>query len=450
MPRRADMRGWTPPKIIEHHGFDEDFGQPSLPGMPGHDRLPAGGIDKHHPLWHQDRNPNVWGNLAHADHNPFRQHSFGDSFDLHDAWEDHDGWNDKNSRDHDKMLRHVQKAVSGGTPCIAVTPHVIHSVLDDRRVKSQFETGTSNGMLNRRGRAGVEHMHFGYPDAEGRDWHASEVGHGDPDSFMHEDEDDHPADHPDHARPIYGYLARHTLANDTARMYGAHVLVLKKPHVWHRTTACIGDSLNLRAHLRPQPVQDFREHAIPLRSDSGHLNAREWDNPEADLSHRIEMHRGLHLDKSPEGYVEAQIHGGVHLNDIHYAVLRGLGGHVGDLKRHLSEAKVPWVHTHTPGHGHSIPDVIDHSSAHQAMAALHYQAKLVQAMEGAMSGRVVAQQGPDRFLIELPDGKGQIADTGDGKIWPPIAIESILARGYWEATSAIDVEDVLALVKPAV
>ena len=50
--------------------------------------------------------------------------------------------------------------------------------------------------------------------------------------------------------------------------------------------------------------------------------------------------------------------------------------------------------------------------------------------------KVVAQQGESRYLIdlELDDGseRAQIADLGAGKLFPPMLIHSILARGYWE------------------
>jgi hypothetical protein len=66
--------------------------------------------------------------------------------------------------------------------------------------------------------------------------------------------------------------------------------------------------------------------------------------------------------------------------------------------------------------------------------------------------RVVAQRG-ESFLLEIGEGRGRVLDLRHGRLFPPMAIDSILARGYWQPFSgnpdAIlarleDVEDVVA------
>lgn len=46
--------------------------------------------------------------------------------------------------------------------------------------------------------------------------------------------------------------------------------------------------------------------------------------------------------------------------------------------------------------------------------------------------KIVAQNGPDTFLVDVGGGKGRILDRGQGVYFAPWNIESILARGYWE------------------
>jgi hypothetical protein len=450
MPK-DELRGWKPPKILDHYGFGtQDPGQPSLPGMPGHSLLPPEGTRPGHPLYHERSNPNVWGSLAGTHHNPFLDGGFGSGYDMDWSWDHHDGLDDgDNYHRFTKMVDRIKHHVSRGTPCIAVDTHVLGSVLHDGRYKSQFESGTSNGMLHEETRAGVEHMHFGYPSEAGREWHetATMMGY---DSDSAEPEDGHPPDHPSHARPVYGILAHHPLRNTLAHHYGRHLLVLKKPVVWHRTTACVGDSLNNHMHVRPQPVQAFNEHAIPLRSKwNTDLDEYERNTPERDAAHRIQIHKDHHLDRDRGfgDYTEAQFHGGVSLHDLHYAVLRG-GRHeaaVERLKEHLNDKGVPWVHTDHPHSGVPL-DVKDHFLRN----AVRYQGNLERILGGAMQGKVIAQQGPNRFLIEHPDGTGQIADTSERRLYPPQSVASIAARGYWEPTTSVDLDDVLALVRPAV
>jgi hypothetical protein len=61
--------------------------------------------------------------------------------------------------------------------------------------------------------------------------------------------------------------------------------------------------------------------------------------------------------------------------------------------------------------------------------------------------KIIAYQGTKRYLLEvgldhrgLP--MGRVLDLGQGKLFPPFNIHSILARGYWEEyTGSQDILD---------
>ncbi|MDR7000992.1 hypothetical protein [Neobacillus niacini] len=45
---------------------------------------------------------------------------------------------------------------------------------------------------------------------------------------------------------------------------------------------------------------------------------------------------------------------------------------------------------------------------------------------------IIAQQGDDRLLLLYPDDQGRILDIHSSVIFPPMHLESLLGRGYWE------------------
>lgn len=408
---------WTPP-----NRNTEDPDRPALPGMP---ELKAPRITPHHPQYGRAHSSEVWGSLAHPDlteHNPFlndpqekeeehgeqpgqlwRQESGG----YHDRYEDYDNVPEA---DPDKVERRVQRAIGKALPAIAISHHALGKVLDSGRLKSQFETYTSGGSLAPESRQDVEHKMFGYP---------------------HE--------LPHHARPIYGYLTHNPAAQHPgARGYGEHTLILHRPRIWHRTSAFIGDSLNNQhdghsAH----PVQDFHLSGFPQ-----HANPKEWRLDQRD-----------HDSDIP--YTEAQYHGGVGLRDIHYAVLHKTHGWAAihdrdgtakheELKDKLDQHKIPWVEMEQ-----GKPVRWEHH-----LGRLMRDAQMGAHMNESQS-RVVGQQGPGRYLIDLGydnehgHRQAQVADTTTGHLHPPQSKDSILARGYWdEPDFHVEVEHVLPLVTP--
>jgi hypothetical protein len=144
---------------------------------------------------------------------------------------------------------------------VAIPYELVDKVIGDGRLKSQFETRTSRGALHPTARTKVDISQFGY----------------------------HPTVEPA-KRPIYGYLTTGGKMNDKSvtevAQYGAVQLVMKKD-VHGRSTYTGEDSLgspNLQPKLFGEP------------------------SPEATMY-------GF-------GYGEAQIHGGVSLQDVDYVTVQ--------------------------------------------------------------------------------------------------------------------------------
>jgi hypothetical protein len=414
MPGMHASREWVPPK--------RNTDDPSAPPLPGMPEAKAPRITPFHPKYHQAGNHEVWGFLAHPDlqeHNPFLKepdHDYAPSPDDPGfQWrQDFGGWMDRED-DESKMApeavrKHVQRAFDKASPAIAIDTHPLHQVLDSGRVKTQFETHTSGGMLAPEERRDTEHKMFGYPH-----------------------------DLPAHARPVYGYLthdpSRH---HPAAQTYGNHTLVLHRPRIWHRTSAFLGDSLDDQGGGHSaHPVQDFGASGFPHYADPKQYRLDDID------------------DEGSISYTEAQYHGGVGLRDVHYAVLHkpdeftfrhdttGLHRYHA-LKDKLNQHRIPWVEM-----DRGKPTHWEH----------HLSRLMANTTKGAYMNRdraqVIGQQGPGRYLIDLgyEDENGhrqaQIADTNTGELHPPMSKDSILARGYWEDPEfEVSVHDVLPLVTP--
>lgn len=276
--------------------------------------------------------PEAWGVLAEPGvHNPFSKGPL--------AWVRHSiqvkhGWDKAEAaapeivdRFHARYLHHVDNS----QPAISVPTVVLRHIVRSGRMKSQFETGRSSGDYNPERRSSAEKFWFGYGE-----------------------------DHPDHARPIYGYLTRHPYTDDATHSYGAHTLILHKPRVWHRTTYTGADSLDNRRRIAPVPVTNRHSlHGMPLEhfdlddemasemspEEIGHHMRR--FNPE-----RIADEFWRHPDDVNDiNYPEAQYHGGVSLKDVRHVILRspenssGMDDEVAHHAAHLTRAGIPWVHT---------------------------------------------------------------------------------------------------------
>jgi hypothetical protein len=135
------------------------------------------------------------------------------------------------------------------------------AILKDGRQKSQFETGTSSGLLDHGIRADYERTSMGVPS----DIRVSQ-------------------------RPIYGTVG---FGDSTATQYGTVEFVLKNS-IKQRTTVTVGDSLMRRLAVTPSLCTDIQPYSL-LRPEKSQ-NASEYANK--------------------YGYIEAQIHGAVTNNDI--------------------------------------------------------------------------------------------------------------------------------------
>lgn len=145
----------------------------------------------------------------------------------------------------------------------------LRSALDEGRFKTQFETGTSSGVLDTEMRANFEQMTWGYP-----------------------------LDLPGAQRPIYGYVSTGGVrpvsagVHHTVDSYGDIQIVLRDS-VRGRTTVSAADSLDHRSDLVPAPIS-----APDWRAGLGH--DQDYASPNWYREH----------------YIEAQIHGGVTWDDV--------------------------------------------------------------------------------------------------------------------------------------
>lgn len=184
-------------------------------------------------------------------------------------------WDDMTEAERTALVMRVREVRDTGTVCIAVPYDATHDILSDGRFMSQFEVGDSGGAYDPDMRAMQETAVF----------------------------DHHPHVVPA-ARPIYGYVAPDgkVTANGVSQ-YGETRFVLK-PDVATRTTMTVGDSLN--THATPVPM-------------TGDVTARDISNSAArtffgDSGQRLAtagISRFVDWD-----YFEAQIHGGVSLDDV--------------------------------------------------------------------------------------------------------------------------------------
>jgi hypothetical protein len=180
---------------------------------------------------------------------------------------------------------------------IRVPRQVLQEVLQDGRFKNQFESGRSGGTLDYDIRADAEHHLFGYGD---EDLDALQ----DPDMPVNSVVE--PAE-----RPIYGYLSNDEVERFAmVQQYGDAITILK-PEVRTRTTFTFDDSLAKR--YIPSPVNEPSYESLPPLSRLGRPGEEPVfpatpDGTFLSAEHLWQVH-GMR-------YIEAQIHGGVRLEDI--------------------------------------------------------------------------------------------------------------------------------------
>lgn len=177
---------------------------------------------------------------------------------------------------------------------IAFPNKAYSDILKDQRFKSQFETGTSNGMYDPTERARFEHEMFGIP------------------------EDIDPA-----RRPIYGHITDRSYPG-MAGGYGEWNAVLD-PSVNKRASFHFGDSLGFEA---PGPHGPFWQGRDPMEFENRD-KFRQWldkykdpllfqqpDPFEPNAKNLLDRASKESWEPAPGSYVEAQIHEGVPWSDV--------------------------------------------------------------------------------------------------------------------------------------
>lgn len=224
-----------------------------------------------------------------------------------------DGWSGSSLADapdlRERMVQRWKNMVDRSDVRIRINNGYFMETLRDGRFENQFSAGTSGGYYGPKVRSTAEARLFGIPDD---------------------------VTNPD-THPVYGYLAEGVETGySSARQYG-DIVVHLRDDVRRRTTFTIGDSLGLE--YLPSPVEDI-DWASLVYDRRTAMGARK-------------------IQEAGIPYVEAQIHGGVSLDDIRLVEVPPLRDYLGDpryraqaaverkyhdeLVNALEELGIPWV-----------------------------------------------------------------------------------------------------------
>lgn len=174
----------------------------------------------------------------------------------------------------------MTEVMATAEPRIRITPDGLRGVLRDGRMKTQFETGSSRGAYDPSLRASVE----------------SELW-------------DIPVDYAATKRAIYGYLeSPHDVAGGGVQQYGGLVVRLK-PAVRQRTTFTMSDSLG--GDMVPSPINAPR--AASLRPGQA---AKALQTESRNINEYFYGKAGYSAERVQSSYIEAQVHGGVAVDDM--------------------------------------------------------------------------------------------------------------------------------------
>ncbi|EIV92550.1 DUF3626 domain-containing protein [Frankia sp. QA3] len=198
-----------------------------------------------------------------------------------------------------EMQAYVEQLFAGEEVAVRVTGATLQSILEEGRLKNQHETGTSLGALAPAMRSQFEDQWFGTTPSE---------------STLAQ-------------RPVYGYLmvdgerAAGSVHQDALSGYDRLQIVMR-PEIVGRTTAMVGDSLDHVDYGLPSPL------AAPVwQSASPGLLPPDRDYSDSGFREQT--------------YVEAQIHGGVHLDDIDRVILPS--DPTANLAGRLQELGISWT-----------------------------------------------------------------------------------------------------------
>ncbi len=190
-------------------------------------------------------------------------------------------WAEKNGVTFEQGMTRAQDLMTEaavGPVKINSTIDAAHLILEDGRFETQFESGTSGGNYDPELRANAERSGLGIP-----------------------------VDLPAAERPVYGYTT------GTASQYGEIQWVLKDS-VRERTTITLGDSLGgFLNELYDEPTKAAGMIGTPIEAPRLEGFNGEW---------RTDGMMRSGLDSQP--FVEAQIQGGLTLDDVQEVHVRGL------------------------------------------------------------------------------------------------------------------------------
>ena len=216
-----------------------------------------------------------------------------------------------------KVVEEIQRLTTSEDThvSIRVTHANLKKILEDGRFKSQFETGTSKGFLDKDHRAKVEHNEMSYIERLSPE-----------------------------LRPIYGLLFNYQKVSDlkisggsSGEGYGGVVCIMK-PQIKARTTITMNDSLDYHYDVSPSPLLRPSKYSISTEANSTYMIA--------DAIKAVRSGQKLTLDmfkKSSYGYIEAQIHGGnVSTSNIQHVIYPKGTSIEGIPKGKLKEAGITW------------------------------------------------------------------------------------------------------------
>lgn len=281
-----------------------------------------------------------------------------------------------------RAAEQLREDFAGKKVAVRVTEETLDRIVADGRFKTQFETKRSGGGYVPTKRAALESMMFGLP------------ANADPAT-----------------RPIYGYVAIEGIgpvrtSQDLLNTYG-QVQVVLKDSVRSRTTASVGDSLDRK--VLPSPIDD--------PSWESFNPAYHWSKYDFDYAdHRAVL------------YPEAQVHGGVTVDDVEEVVFSVQPSEA--TQKALADKGISW---------RVLSPTVDARRGRRLRAAVDRAALVVEAVRG--DGALMVVNG-EAAAVVLPSGEVTY-----------LVKDSVYARGGWDPApegtavpSTVDV-DVLAEVR---
>lgn len=264
---------------------------------------------------------------------------------------------------------------------VSVPSDALGKIIEDGRLKSQFEAKTSKGSFNPDYRKVAETRMFGlHPNVA------------------------------DDKRPIYGSVmpdgVKGTQTWFTAG-YGDVHLVMKRP-TGGKTTFTDADSLN--PGTTPSRITNPNRGSVTSQMFRSPVAGAPSSSPAFPdkLPSRASNHNT---------YIEAQIHGGVKLSDVSYAVMDARDRAFANTQKVLAQAGIKLVPL-SEDKNNAVQEVGDMAKGLAQLIATRF--------DRFNLFHTHTQTGPATDVR-----MGYIEDETTGQIWP-VTVDGALARGYWD------------------